>query len=107
MTPSPEALRFWTAFLASGAAPEGATLLECFRIGDSPESADAGAALVLSGVKTATSQLPAAGATPPAPGDLSILLDGAGRPVAVVETVAVASVALDAMDEALARAYGE
>lgn len=107
MTPSPEVQRFWNAFCASGAAPEGARLLEAFQIGDTPESADVGAALVLSGAKTATSQLSSAGAAAPSPGDFSVLLDGAGRPVAAVETVAVAERSLDAMDEAFARAYGE
>src|SRR5215468_1000890 len=50
---------FWAKFLQSRANPSAtATLLcEAFRIGDSEQSADEGARLILSGPKTTTSSL--------------------------------------------------
>lgn len=78
-------------------------------IGSTPSVADAGVAAILDGTKTATSsarwdfpdgRIPFAGA-------LSVLLDGQGRPRAVVETERVAIVPFGAVDEGFARAYGE
>jgi uncharacterized protein YhfF len=79
------------------------------RIGSTPAQADEGAALILSGVKTATSSrvgdfpdgvLPFAGA-------LSVLLDGRDQPVGIVETLQVQTVRFDDVTEAMAQAYGE
>lgn len=79
------------------------------KIGSTSQSADAGADLILSGVKTATSsahwQYPD-GAIPYA-GALSVLLDGAHRPRGVVETVRVEHIAFSAVDADFASAYGE
>ena len=78
-------------------------------IGHTSAIADQGAALILAGIKTATSsvfwdypdgQIPFAGA-------LSVLLDGAGRHRAIVETQRVEIMPFGAADEAFARAYGE
>jgi uncharacterized protein YhfF len=78
-------------------------------IGGTPESADHGAALILHGTKTATSSpfsdypdgcIPFAGA-------LSVLLDGRGDPVGIVETTRVEAVRFRDVTESMARAYGE
>lgn len=78
-------------------------------IGSTPSSADEGAALILDGIKTATSsaywdypdgRIPFVGA-------LSVLLDGSGRARAVVETMHVEVMPFDAVNAAFARAYGE
>jgi uncharacterized protein YhfF len=78
-------------------------------IGSSPSAADEGAALILDGVKTATSsalweypdgRVPFAGA-------LSVLVDGSGRARAIIETVHVEVVPFGEIDAGFARAYGE
>jgi uncharacterized protein YhfF len=78
-------------------------------IGSSRESADEGAAAILAGIKTATSsghwnypdgRLPFAGA-------LSVLLDGSGRALAIVETAGVEIIRFGEVDAARASAYGE
>jgi uncharacterized protein YhfF len=106
---SPAVAAFWERFLASGAAPAGARFCDAFAIGGADESADAGAALILSGRKTATSSLlsdyPPGGE--PFVGAPSVLLAGGGRPVAVVETVQARRLTLDALDEGLAADDGE
>jgi uncharacterized protein YhfF len=64
-----------------------------FAFGASPELADELAALVVAGTKRATTSLLAdhtAASDPlPAPGDRSVVLDGAGTPVCVIETTSV------------------
>jgi uncharacterized protein YhfF len=78
-------------------------------IGSTPETADGGVALILSGTKTLTSspfwdypdgKLPFAGA-------LCVLLDGSQRPRGIVETTRVEIIPFGAITEAMARAYGE
>src|ERR1700751_4191063 len=89
----PSVLQFWRDYLdslpASQQRPE--TPAEAFAFGDSKELADGLAALVLEGIKTATcsalwtyeeDQKPI-----PQKGELSIVIDGAGIPVAVIETI--------------------
>ena len=78
-------------------------------IGDAPEHADEGAALILIGTKTLTSsqfwdypdgKIPFVGA-------LSVLLDGLRRPRGIVETTQVEIMPFAAITEEMARAYGE
>jgi len=106
MTPAEAA--FWTAFKASGAAPPDADARfhSAFGIGG---GSDEGAALILSGAKTATSSLPQdfGDQPPPKPGDLSILLGAGAVPRAVVETVSMQPMSLDEMDDAFIAAYAE
>jgi uncharacterized protein YhfF len=105
--------RMWKAYLAS--VPDAGAVArrwyEVFRIGESPVDANAGAALISSGVKTATSSLlwsyAAAGKALPEAGSLSIVADGEGNAVCVVETVAVEVKAFDQVDAAFALDYGE
>jgi uncharacterized protein YhfF len=78
-------------------------------IGGTPELANYGAALVLDGTKTATSSpfWDYPDGHTPFVGALSVLLDGQGQPVGIVETVGIAKVRFRDVTEAMARAYGE
>lgn len=99
---------FWQAWLATGLAPADAEARwhSAFGIGS---GTDEGAALILSGRKTATSSRLAAFGDrgPPRPGDLSMLLGAGGTPLAIVETVWAAPCALADIDAGFAEAYGE
>ncbi len=77
--------------------------------GDSPELADAAVALVLCGAKTATTALRQDYSDEPLPksGDLSIILDGAGRPRALIRTVQVVVARFADITEPQAGAEGE
>jgi uncharacterized protein YhfF len=88
---------------------QSARFFLAMRIGDTPASGDAGAELILRGIKTATSspfsdypdgRIPFAGA-------LSVLLDGRDRPVGIVETTGVDIVRFRDVTAAMAQAYGE
>ena len=104
---------FWAAYVAVQIArgEPSPRLYDTMVIGDDAASADAGARLILSGKKTATSALPsdfeAPGQRPPKPGDLSLILNGSGDPVCIVQTQFVLTQPLGDVDEAFARDYGE
>lgn len=81
-----------------------------FAFGDSPELADELLSLVLSGKKTATcGALRDFGGNEPVPevGRRDIVLDGAGRPAAIIETVEAIQRRFDEVDAAFAAAEGE
>ena len=82
-----------------------------FSFGDSPEMADDLLALVLAGKKTATCgpvrDFGPGGAEKPVVGRRDVILDGKGRPAAVIETVEVSYCRFDEVDEAFARDEGE
>ncbi|WP_426956813.1 ASCH domain-containing protein [Muricoccus radiodurans] len=107
----PRVQAFWERFLRSAPRREPAILFEAFSIGNRPEHADHGAAVILSGRKTATSSPMSDWAEPgmvaPFVGALSIVLDGRGEPVCVVETVEAETRRLGEVDEGFARDYGE
>ena len=104
---------FWQAYLASLPHAEEAVrrFYDIMRIGNSNESANIGAALIKQRVKTAVSSLLWAyqAATTPLPevGSLSIVTDGSGAPVCVVETIAVEIKKFAEVDAAFAYDYGE
>jgi len=104
---------FWQAYLTSLPQAQDASsrFYEVFQIGKSPEAADAGAALITQGVKTATSSLlweyQATNKPLPAVGSLSIVTDGRGAPVCVVETLTVEMKSFADVDAAFAYDYGE
>lgn len=79
--------------------------------GDSPELADELLALVLEGRKTATCdavwRFEADGEPIPKPGDLSIILDGAGEPRCIIETTEIRVAPLNEVDEQFAYDEGE
>lgn len=82
-----------------------------WRFGDSPELADELLALVLTGTKTATASLlweyEDAGEPVPAVGELSIVLDGAGAPRALVRTTSVETVPFEEVTAEHAYLEGE
>lgn len=84
---------------------------ETFSFGDSPEMADELLALVLEGRKTATcgraSDFGPGKAALPAVGRRDVVLDGKGRPAAVIETLEVTYRRFDEIDEDFARDEGE
>jgi len=104
---------FWADFLRSRADPRSVDelLYEAFRIGNSEESANEGAQLILSGKKTTTSSLlwEYENLRKPLPevGSLSILENGKGEAVCVVETTWLEVVPLEKIDAGFAIAYGE
>lgn len=89
--------------------PSGA--YDAFAFGDAPEMADALAALVVAGRKRATTSLLAeyeADDEPlPAIGAFGVVLDGAGRPVALIRTREVRIAAFGDVDEGFAWDEGE
>jgi uncharacterized protein YhfF len=86
---------FWQEYLAT--LPEGKReafkMPEAWAFGDNAGLADELGELVVAGIKTATASLlweyEAEGSQIPKPGDLSIILDGNGSPICLIETVAV------------------
>ncbi|WP_127573203.1 ASCH domain-containing protein [Georgenia faecalis] len=94
-----------------GQAPLSNVVPPAWAFGGTPEEADALLDLVLAGNKTATTsaqwEYEEADAPLPAVGDLSIILDGSGRPRALIVTTAVDVVPFDAVDAEHARAEGE
>ncbi len=109
----PRAADFWAAYLDKLDDPAAARdrLWGSFRVGDDAASADTGAQLILAGAKTATSSLlwgyESSGEAPPEAGSLSILEDGAGAPVCVVETTRVEIVPFADVEADFAADYGE
>jgi uncharacterized protein YhfF len=104
---------FWANFLRSRTDPSATAelLYEAFRIGDSEESGDEGALLISTGVKTTTSSLlweyEKAGKPLPRVGSLSILENGKGEPICVVETIWLEVLPFEKIDADFAVAYGE
>ncbi|MCR9122294.1 MAG: ASCH domain-containing protein [Phyllobacteriaceae bacterium] len=100
--------RFWSRFCA--AHPDaGSEPFDVFRVGDTDESADGGADLIVSGTKTATSSLreELADIGVPFPGALSVVIDGGGQPRAIVETTEVRHRPFGEVDAQFAHDYGE
>ncbi|MFT3777677.1 MAG: ASCH domain-containing protein [Ottowia sp.] len=104
---------YWAAFVDSlrGSDPRRTARPDAFGFGGQGEIADKLAALVLAGRKRATASLPAEytalGEALPKAGDLSIILDGAGDPVAIIERTAVELVPFGAVSAEFAAREGE
>ena len=77
------------------------------RFGDDPGMQDELAALVIAGRKTATCMAERSGVPVPTPGSLTVIEDGAGRPVCVIETISTERRRFHEVDEAHAREEGE
>jgi len=79
--------------------------------GDSPEMADELGALIAAGTKTATCsalwEWEAEGESPPETGTVTIVVDGRGEPLCIVETVEVAVRNYNGVDADFAREEGE
>jgi uncharacterized protein YhfF len=80
--------------------------LETFSFGDTPALADELAALVLDGRKRATCWASSEG-MPTHIGKRMVMLDGSGRPLAVLETMELALARFDEVDAAFAYDEGE
>ena len=80
--------------------------LEQFAFGDSPELADELALLVLAGKKRATCWAASDGPSTEV-GKRMVMVDGAGRPRAIIETVELTQCYFEEVDEAFAFDEGE
>jgi uncharacterized protein YhfF len=84
---------------------------DAWAFGDSARMADELGQLVLDGTKTATAGLlwedEYFGWKTPAVGDKTVILDGGGKPLCVIETTVAVAVPFSAVDEAFARLEGE
>ncbi len=102
-------LDFWSRANARVPALAGRPIVDVARFGGG-ELADRLVRLVLDGVKTATASLPSEFGPQrpiPRPGDLSVVLDGSGRPRCVIETTEMRLLAAFAVDAAFVLDYGE
>lgn len=125
-TPAPddhaaEILAFWEAArhragvvrtsVVTGLGVNAAMVPQTWSFGDNPALADELLDLVLSGVKTGTATALAefehSDEPMPVRGDLSIVLDSAGRPRALLRTTEVATVPFSEVSEEHAAAEGE
>jgi len=100
---------FWSRAGARVPALAGRPIADVFSFGGG-EMADRLLRLVLDGVKTATAALPmdfGPQRSIPRPGDLSVVLDGSGRPRCVIETTELRRLAASAVDAAFVLDYGE
>jgi uncharacterized protein YhfF len=103
---------FWQRYLAARGEPEGKLAApEAWSFGDNPALADELCQLVLAGIKTATCSLlweyEADGEALPQEGQLSIILDGQGKPSAVIETTQVIIQPFNQVDASFAYEEGE
>jgi uncharacterized protein YhfF len=87
-------------------APEDWRSLDSFSFGDGPALAEKLAQLVLAGKKTATCWAASEGVLSHV-GERMVMLDGAGRPRAVLETTELTQCRYDEVDAAFASDEGE
>lgn len=103
---------FWNAYLESvGKAKESSDPPDAWAFGEGKEMADELGQLVYSGIKTATCSLlweyEHDGEPLPESGELSIILDGAGEPLCLIETTEVNISPYDQVDSQFAYDEGE
>jgi uncharacterized protein YhfF len=107
-----EAEQFWQDYLASSSAiraHRNKNMPEAWNFGNTAEMADELGQLVLAGIKTATCALVTDfenGKIPQA-GELSIVLDGQGNPLCLIETTEVELKPFNQVDEKFAFDEGE
>jgi uncharacterized protein YhfF len=102
---------FWQAYLDTLDDAEKPDSYMAWGFGDTPEMADELGKLVLDGVKTGTASLAWEynhdGEPLPRAGEHSIVLDGAGDPLCIIETTRVYIEPYNLVDEEQAYAEGE
>ncbi len=105
---------FWKSYqysLPSNHPAQCRVTPEAWSFGDSPEMADRLGELVFKGIKSATTSLlweyEYLREQPPRSGNLSIILDGQGSPLCIIETVEVEIKPFDQVDERFAYDEGE
>jgi uncharacterized protein YhfF len=101
----------WTGFKAANPSADDSSLYEVFGFGDSARMADELGALVVTGTKRATAgalwSFEVMGASLPRPGSLSIVTDGSGAPLCIIETIDVQIVPFDNVSAEFAATEGE
>ncbi|MDH5508041.1 MAG: ASCH domain-containing protein [Anaerolineae bacterium] len=105
--------QYWQAYLAT--LPADSPIREekytAEKFGDGPAMADELGALIVQGIKTATCsalwEWQAEGEDPPQAGLKTIVLDGAGLPLCIIETSQVTVQAYDQVDAQFAHDEGE
>ena len=113
MNVPPHVISLWQYFLNSSECPDDANKLfmESFQIGSNEAEAEEGARLILSGEKTATSallwEIEHEQRTMPFVGALSVVEDGQGKPVCVIQTNWVETIRFTDVDADFARDYAE
>jgi len=104
---------YWEKFLATlpSDSPYRTKTYTTDGWGDSPEMADELGGLIINGTKTATCssfwEWEAEGEKPPEPGSITIVLNGRGEPIAIVETTEVTIHKYNEVDAEFAREEGE
>jgi uncharacterized protein YhfF len=107
------AAELWAEYVATLPEKERAGLPEpeAWGFGDSPEMADELGALVKQGIKTATADLvwitEYESRPIPKAGDYSVILDGAGEPLCIIQTTEVSVVPYEDVPSAFAYDEGE
>ena len=111
MTIPPSIHAFWSAFTSAIGHDPSDRFYAAFHFDDNARSADALAALVLSGTKRATAGLVWAfeskGKPIPKPGDLSVVTSFSGKPLCVIETQHIQIVPFSKVDADFASIEGE
>ncbi len=104
--------RYWRAYcetLPSDCAERH--LFEAFGFGDTPEMADDLGGRVVAGIKTATCSLlweyEITGDPMPAVGDFSVVLNGEGKPICIIQTTEVTITPFNEVDPQFAYDEGE
>jgi uncharacterized protein YhfF len=101
----------WSAYARSVGGLDERRFYEAFQFGDSAALADELGQLVLSGKKRATTgsvwSFEAVSQRLPQPGDLSVVTDGAGTPLCIIETTQVDVMPFDEVSEEFAAVEGE
>lgn len=101
----------WSGYARSVGGLDERRFYEAFQFGDSAALADELGQLVLSGIKRATTgsvwSSEATGQRLPRPGDLSVVTDGAGTPLCIIETTQADVMPFDDVSAEFAAVEGE
>ncbi|MEO7252670.1 MAG: ASCH domain-containing protein [Casimicrobium sp.] len=107
----PSIVEFWRGFGAAIGEDRSSRFYEAFHFDDNESDANALAELVLAGVKRATASLvwsfESAGTSTPRPGALSVVTNWHGKPLCVIETMAVDVVPFEHVTAEFAATEGE
>jgi uncharacterized protein YhfF len=109
MNISKEIMDYWDRFQKGQRIAK--SFVNAWSFGDNPELADELLELVLTGKKTGTAtlviELEREGEKMPETGDYNIILDGKGKPTAIIQTTSVEIKPFNEVEEAFAYSEGE
>jgi len=109
MNISKEIIDYWNRFQKENGIIQ--SFVNAWSFGDNPELADELLELVLTGKKTGTAtlviELERKGEKMPEVGDYNIILDGKGKPTAIIRTTSVEIKPFNEVEEAFAYSEGE